>query len=186
MPHVHCIAAARLNIGIDARKPFLNPGKIFDPRRHRRKIVFGNTHVFILVQRFHHETHVYQHRIRAGVDRLLVHLSPKCFRLNADFRQHRVFLHRLRRERAVEVVDHRDGVLRKRFFDHGESLAGIENARSCRAFPLWPELGGRFRCGPDSTGVLVFNFRSEKSVRVNPGLLDDRPPLGDFGGQVCA
>ena len=57
------------------------------------------------------EAHVDDHRVGGVSLASAVALGPERGRLDADLGQEGVFLHRLGRQRAVEVVDQRDGLL---------------------------------------------------------------------------
>ena len=120
---IDCGGTTLFHIGVDTRKPFLDTREILDAFGHGREILAGDTHIVVLVQHLHHQAHINQHRVRAGLDGLLVHPRPENFGLDTDFGQHCVFLHRLRRQRTVEVVHHGNGVLREgreRFLGHAE------------------------------------------------------------------
>ena len=58
-----------------------------------------------------HQVHVGDERIGLGLLGMRVGFGPERSRVGADLGQEGIFLHRLGAERAVEIVDQRDGLL---------------------------------------------------------------------------
>ena len=111
----------------------------------------------LLLRLFVQEVHVGDQRIGAfglGDARAL---GPEFLRVDAELRQERVFLHRLRRQRAVEVVNKGDGFFFWRWqhaFSEPAASAGLGSGRSHGCVVFY----GRNRPAPRS-GVGCANQR---------------------------
>jgi hypothetical protein len=110
--------------GVHPLEPALHAGEVLDVLPELAELLAADVDV-LLVGLFQEEAHVGEHRLLAELPALPFHLGPEFAGGGADLRQHRVLLHRLGGEGAVEVIDEGDGVL----FE-GEASGG--HGGSCR------------------------------------------------------
>ena len=96
-----------LHVGVHGVEPFLDTGIKLDVLALRHEIGAVDADA-LLLRLFVKQVHVGDQRVGAFCLRDARALGPELFRLDAELRQEGVFLHRLRRQRAVEVVDEGD------------------------------------------------------------------------------
>ena len=96
------------HVGVHRVEPFFDAGIEFDLPALRDEIGAVDADA-LLLRLFVQEVHVGDQRVGALGLRDARALGPEFLRVDAELRQERVFLHRLRRQRAVEVVDKGDG-----------------------------------------------------------------------------
>ena len=124
MLDIYFACAAFFHICIDVRKPTFNAREILNFFSHHREVFPGNFDGLVFIEFLHHQPHIHQHRVGAGGNSFLMHLLPKCRGLDADFRQHRILLHGLWRERAIKIIDDGNRVLKKFVFRGAHGFAG--------------------------------------------------------------
>ena len=90
-----------------------------------------------------HQVHVGDQRIGALSLGNARTLGPEILGLDAELRQKRIFLHRLRGERAIEIVDQRDRLLGVRGFLLFEAGARRGERISLASPPVWRSFAAR-------------------------------------------
>ena len=105
--------AAQLHVLVDLVEPFLDAGEQLDVLALRDEVGAVDAHAGRL-RLLVHQAHVGDQPVGAFAAGDGVGLLPELLRVDADLRQEGVVLHGARRERAVEVVDERDGLLAER------------------------------------------------------------------------
>ncbi len=99
-----------LHVGADLVEPFLDAGEQLDVLALRDEVGAVDAHaggLRLLVQ----QVHVGDQPVGAFAAGDVVRFLPEGGGVHADLRQEGVVLHRARRQRAVEIVDERDGLL---------------------------------------------------------------------------